>query len=82
MKRLIKASSATSEMMNWFRGEEVEKLMRTMTPFEKTIIGKIANNADPANYIGAIADAVDLLKPYISRSFEQFLSQAVEVFRA
>lgn len=81
MKRVIKGSTATTRMMDWLRSDEVSDLMKTMTPFEENIIGKIANNADPTNYVRAVADAVDLLKPYISKSFDQFLIDAVEVFR-
>lgn len=83
MKRFIKSSTtATSEMMNWLRSDEVGEMMKTMTGQERRIIGKIANSTDPTTYIGAIADLIGILNPGISDSFDNFMSMAVEVFKA
>lgn len=83
MKRFIKSSTtATSEMMNWLRSDEVGEMMKTMTSQERRLVGKIANSTDPVIYIGAIADSIDVLNPDISDSFDDFMSAAVEVFRA
>ena len=76
MKRYVKSS--TNGLMNWFRSDAVDELMKDMDPKEKRVIGRLANAADMDNYFHGMVETLEMLEVHVTPAFETFIQEFAE----
>ena len=79
MKRYVQCSDPSNRLMTWFRGEEVDELMKDMKPREKQMIGKLANAKDIESYFYGMVDTLGNFGAQYSDAFDTFLMKFAEM---
>jgi len=78
MKKIIRCSDMRNKGRSWLISKEVDNLVKGCTAQEKRLIGKISISKNPAEYLGAVVDTIDVLGVGISDSFDKFLEEGLE----
>lgn len=76
-KSVDSSMTLSNKGREWLASEEVDNLVKSCTPREKRLIGKMSNSTDLRLYLDAMTDTLDVLDVEVSDSFDEFLKKAL-----
>lgn len=68
----------TNKGRDWLVSDHVDELVLGMVLPERRIVGRVAESSAPLEYLGAVADTVELLKVDITPAFDSFITEGLE----
>ena len=80
MKRLITASSNSSDITKWIMSEEIDELCDKMTFKEQRVVARMANSKDPAFFLDTVATTLEFLGGDVSDAFDTFIREGLDKF--